>query len=82
MTTISLYKSRGGPAFLLATNFRPLEYLAGLSKLVSHVVTTRNRASKQYLVAVFIEPDGKDLLVLEINTFKATFIFFGDQCLK
>ena len=46
--------------FCWRTNFS-LEYLASLSKLVRHIVSTRNYASKRQLVAVFILSGGEDL---------------------
>ena len=59
--------------FCWQANFRLYENLAGQSKIVIHVVFARNKALKQYLVAVFIQSGG-EVLFLQMNTFKAIFI--------
>ena len=43
--------------FCKRTYFTLLKYFAGLSKFVTHVVSTHKYASKQWLVTAFIQND-------------------------
>ena len=49
---------RGVQPFSLAEVI--LEYLAAVSKFVTHIASTRNQTSKQLLVAAFVHSGGED----------------------